>query len=255
MWKMIDNLKEGTMLRLGMTNPPYILEYIDEMAKILNHPRVYAFLHIPVQCGSSRILDVMKRKYTREDFEFLVDALMEKVPNIHIATDIICGFPTETDEEFEETLTLLQKYKFITLNISQFYPRPGTPAALMPQINTKIKKERSRKVTELFESYQPYEKFIGKVFDVLCTDTSYHENYYVAHNKYYHQVLVPLKDEYMGKMFKVKITSADKFYMIGEPIESIIEEIKVDQPKNSYKTMIITLLIVLIALFLANLYL
>jgi len=235
MWKMIESLPEDTMLRLGMTNPPYIMEYIDEMAKILNHPRIYSFLHIPVQSGCSRILDSMKRKYTRDDFEFLVDKLMQKVPNIHIATDIICGFPTETDEEFEETLSLVSKYKFITLNISQFYPRPGTPAANMPQINTKIKKERSRKITELFESYQPYEKFIGNIYEVLCTDTSYQENYFVAHNKYYHQVLVPMKEEYMGKMLTVKITSADKFYMIGEPTDEKIPMNDEKIPMNDEK--------------------
>ena len=129
---LIEILKEipsDVMIRIGMANPPYILENVNNMIKVLNHPNVYSFIHIPVQSGSNAVLDKMLREYTIEEFSFLCDKFIEGVPNITIATDIICGFPTETKENFEETLNLVEKYKFPVINISQFYPRPGTVAA------------------------------------------------------------------------------------------------------------------------------
>ena len=88
------------------------------MSDIMNHPRVYTFLHVPVQSGSNNVLDKMNREYTVQDFEEVCDHLVEKVENMTLATDIICGFPTEDEKDFEETLTLVAKYKFPVLNIS-----------------------------------------------------------------------------------------------------------------------------------------
>ena len=110
--------------------------------QVLNHPRVFKFLHIPVQCGSDKVLQDMKREYTRKDFEVLVDYLLEHVPDITIATDIICGFPTESEEDFQHTMDLLDKYKFPIVNIAQFYPRPGTVAAKMPKLQSGVVKDR-----------------------------------------------------------------------------------------------------------------
>ncbi|RVW48926.1 Threonylcarbamoyladenosine tRNA methylthiotransferase [Vitis vinifera] len=115
----------GTMLRIGMTNPPYILEHLKEMAVVLRHPCVYSFLHVPVQSGSDAILSAMNREYTVTEFRTVVDTLTELVPGMQIATDIICGFPGETDEDFAQTVSLIQEYRFPQVHISQFYPRPG----------------------------------------------------------------------------------------------------------------------------------
>ncbi|XP_048881467.1 threonylcarbamoyladenosine tRNA methylthiotransferase-like [Brienomyrus brachyistius] len=134
LWRMVEVIPEGAMLRLGMTNPPYILEHLEEMAKILSHPRVYAFLHVPVQSASDSVLMDMKREYCIADFRRVVDFLAERVPGITIATDIICGFPGETDADFRETLALVEEYRFPSLFINQFYPRPGTPAARMEHL-------------------------------------------------------------------------------------------------------------------------
>ena len=128
LWQLVGLLPEGTMMRLGMTNPPYILEHRVEIAKILKHPRVYEFLHIPVQSGSDQVLSDMRRQYNVADFSVLVDHLREHVPGMTIATDVICGFPTESKDDFAGTVALCERYHFPVLYISQFYPRPGTPA-------------------------------------------------------------------------------------------------------------------------------
>jgi len=219
---VVDLLPKGTMLRLGMTNPPYILEHLPEVAEILRHPNVYSFLHVPVQAGSDHVLDDMKRKYHVQDFEVVVDYLREHVSGITISTDIICGFPTESEEDFEETLKLVEKYKFPILNISQFYPRPGTPAAKMKRVPTQDVKNRSRKLTRLFESYRCFDDHVGRVEEVLATDIAYDKQHLVAHNKQYIQVLVPRDPNLMGKTFKVRIVRAEKFCIIGEVIEETV---------------------------------
>ncbi|GFN87171.1 threonylcarbamoyladenosine tRNA methylthiotransferase [Plakobranchus ocellatus] len=134
LWKLVEVIPEGAMMRLGMTNPPYILEHLEEVAKILSHPRVYSFLHVPVQSGSDSVLMDMKREYCVADFKHVVDFLREKVPDVNVATDLICGFPTETEEDFQGSLALVQQYKFASLFINQFFPRPGTPAFRMQRI-------------------------------------------------------------------------------------------------------------------------
>ncbi|KAM7122990.1 LOW QUALITY PROTEIN: threonylcarbamoyladenosine tRNA methylthiotransferase [Ciconia maguari] len=218
LWKLVEAIPEGAMLRLGMTNPPYILEHLEEMAKILNHPRVYAFLHIPVQSASDSVLMDMKREYCVADFKQVVDFLKEKVPGITIATDIICGFPGETDEDFQETMKLVEHYRFPSLFINQFYPRPGTPAAKMHQIPAAVKKQRTKDLSQLFHSYNPYDHKVGERQRVLVTEESFDSNYYVAHNPFYEQVLVPKDPLLMGKMVEVNIYEAGKHFMKGQPV-------------------------------------
>ncbi|KAL4704489.1 hypothetical protein ACJJTC_015092 [Scirpophaga incertulas] len=185
----------------------------------MHHPRVYKFLHVPVQAGSDQVLADMRREYTRNDFENVVDFLRERVPGITIATDIICGFPTETERDFEDTMSLCEKYRFPSLFINQFFPRPGTPAAKMQRVPAQEVKKRTKKLSEFFRSYEPYGHKVGETQEVLVTDVSHDKQYFVAHNEFYEQVLVPKEDKFMGKMVTVKITSASKFSMVGEPID------------------------------------
>ncbi|XP_063488206.1 threonylcarbamoyladenosine tRNA methylthiotransferase isoform X5 [Symphalangus syndactylus] len=218
LWKLVEVIPEGAMLRLGMTNPPYILEHLEEMAKILNHPRVYAFLHIPVQSASDSVLMEMKREYCVADFKRVVDFLKEKVPGITIATDIICGFPGETDQDFQETVKLVEEYKFPSLFINQFYPRPGTPAAKMEQVPAQVKKQRTKDLSRVFHSYSPYDHKIGERQQVLVTEESFDSKFYVAHNQFYEQVLVPKNPAFMGKMVEVDIYESGKHFMKGQPV-------------------------------------
>lgn len=233
------------MLRVGMTNPPYILEHLEEMSKILNHPRVYSFLHVPVQSGSDTILGEMKREYCRKDFEHVVNFLRERVSGLTIATDIICGFPGETEQDFEETMTLCEKYKFPSLFINQFFPRPGTPAARMTRIPANLVKTRTKRLTDLFNSYEPYENRVGEHYNVLVTEISHDRKHYVGHNKFYEQILLPMVDNLLGKAVQVKIVSTTKFSMHGEIIDpeeewqqgaKKVETLKNGIVKNGYAT-------------------
>ena len=211
------------MLRLGMTNPPYILAHLDAVADAMHHPSVYAFLHIPVQAGSDAVLDRMKREYVVAEFEKVADTLLAKVPGITIATDIICGFPGETSEDWERTMALCRKYKFVELHLSQFYPRPGTPAARMKRVDTKEVKRRSRELTAYIESYRPHDKLVGTTQKVWVTDVAKDKVSLVGHTKSYVQVLLPGGEEnkarLMGKSAEVRIIDAHRWHVTGELIE------------------------------------
>ena len=233
---LIEILKEipsDVMIRIGMANPPYILENVNNMIKVLNHPNVYSFIHIPVQSGSNAVLDKMLREYTIEEFSFLCDKFIEGVPNITIATDIICGFPTETKENFEETLNLVEKYKFPVINISQFYPRPGTVAAKWKKIDTKEVHNRSKALAELFGSYSHYKHLLNTiqrvwVHDINEEEKNKEENMMVAHNKSYVKILVPKDESLYGKELIVKITQIHKWHCVGEIVDKNPTPVKVN---------------------------
>lgn len=113
----------------------------------------------------------MKREYTRKEFERICDFMLERHPSITLATDLICGYPTETDEDFQDSYDLVEKYKFPVLFINQFYPRPGTVAAKLKRIPTEIVKGRTRRVNELFQGYQGIVGgVVGGVQRVLVTE-------------------------------------------------------------------------------------
>jgi len=207
--------EEGVMLRVGMTNPPYILKHLKVIAEILNNPKVFAFLHVPVQAGSDVVLEAMNREYTCAEFRQVADYLLQHVPDVTIATDIICGFPNESETDFDETLALIEQYKFAIVNISQFYPRPGTPAARMKRIPTQVVKDRSRRLTKMFESFDPYIQYVGRRERVwFCTEVS-EDGRSVGHTKAYVKVLVPLDANLPGTNALVDITVRQRFHVEG----------------------------------------
>ncbi|CAI9114911.1 OLC1v1015734C1 [Oldenlandia corymbosa var. corymbosa] len=209
----------STMLRIGMTNPPYILEHLKEIANVLRHPSVYSFLHVPVQSGSDSVLKAMNREYTVSEFRKVADTLIALVPGMQIATDIICGFPGETDEDFAETVNLIKEYKLAQVHISQFYPRPGTPAARMKKVPSNVVKKRSRELTAVFESFTPYTGMEGKVERIWITEFATDGIHLVGHTKGYIQVLVTGPETMLGTSAMVKITSVGRWSVFGEVIE------------------------------------
>jgi threonylcarbamoyladenosine tRNA methylthiotransferase CDKAL1 len=217
---LLDDRKD-VMLRVGMTNPPFILDHLDEIAEILRHPQVFSFLHVPVQSGSDSVLMRMNREYTVAEFERVVSFLKRKVPDMVIATDIICGFPGESDEEWEKTMSLVKKYNFPILNISQFYPRPGTPAARMRRVRTQTVKARSRELTRLFESQKPYAETMSQRRNLrVLIGNEVNEKFQqsVGHTKGYVKVLIPRDDDLRGKMVRVNVRETAKWHIVADVI-------------------------------------
>lgn len=219
---LIENMPADKMLRIGMTNPPYILEHIEGICEIMNHPNIFKFLHIPVQAGNDNTLERMNREYTVEEFSRVCDGLLKNVEEMTISTDVICGFPGETDEEFQGTLDLIDKYKFPVLNISKFYPRPGTVAERMKQIDTKIKKQRSKAVTDLFEGYKDMGYMKDREERVWISEWEENKKsgkVCVGHTRSYAKVLIPYREELLGKQVIMKFTNTFKWHIEGEIID------------------------------------
>ncbi|MQM22345.1 hypothetical protein Taro_055396 [Colocasia esculenta] len=209
----------STMLRIGMTNPPFILEHLKEIAEILRHPCVYSFLHVPVQSGSDSVLTAMNREYTVSEFRTVVDTLTQLVPGMQIATDIICGFPGETAGDFTQTVNLVKEYEFPQVHISQFYPRPGTPAARMKKVPSTEVKKRSRELTAVFESFSPYQGMEGRTERIWITEVAADGIHLVGHTKGYVQVLVVAPESVLGTSTDVRITSVGRWSVFGDIID------------------------------------
>ena len=163
-----------------------------------------------------------EQEYDSADFRKVADFLLSRVPNMTLATDVICGFG-ETEEQHDETLALVEEYKFPVLNISKFYPRRGTPAARMKQLDSKVKKKRSGKMTKMFLSYTCYERMapVGTVHTAwVANEVSSDGTHSVAHTKSYIKVLIPKDETLKGAKIRVRITKTAKFH-----VEADIEHI------------------------------
>ncbi|KAI0985814.1 hypothetical protein GJ496_010365 [Pomphorhynchus laevis] len=225
--KLIDAILRvtpiGCMIRLGMTNPPYMYTHAQDLVRILSDTRVYSFLHIPVQSGSNSVLADMRREYCIDDFESLVQTVTSAVPGgVHIATDIICGYPTETEQDFQLTMQLIEKYKFPSLYINQFYPRSNTFAALLPQLSTIVKRKRTRHLTKIFKSYQSFDRHLNSIQMCLFTEIAKDGFNLVGHTKRYEQVLcAPGNSKIkLGSWANVRIVKCGKYSMEAVPVKS-----------------------------------
>lgn len=203
-------------IRVGMGNPNHILKILPELIETYKNKKVFKFLHIPVQSGNNRILKLMNRFYTVEDFKKSVLEFRKQIKNLTISTDIICGFPTETDKEFEDSLDLIKWLEPDVINLSMFWPRPGTAAAGMPQLIGEVKKERSRKLTKLYEelALRINKKLVGREFEVLV-DEKGSKGGFVARNLSYKPVVLKNEKLKLGSFHRVKIINAAKNYLFA----------------------------------------
>ncbi|MFC2143554.1 tRNA (N(6)-L-threonylcarbamoyladenosine(37)-C(2))-methylthiotransferase [Candidatus Aenigmatarchaeota archaeon] len=147
--KIISNVKGVYFLRIGMHHPSSIMPILKELIDVYKNERVFKFLHLPVQSGSENILKKMNRSGTAEEYKKIISAFRKEIPEITIWTDVIVGFPGETEDDFKETLSLIKETKPDFTNISSFSVRKNTKAAKMPQVKSEIKKERTRLLSEL----------------------------------------------------------------------------------------------------------
>jgi threonylcarbamoyladenosine tRNA methylthiotransferase MtaB len=139
------------------------------LIKLWQDERLCHHLHMPLQSGSDTVLKRMRRRYTTADYERAVSLSRQAIPNLSITTDAMVGFPGESDEEFEENYHFCQRMGFAHMHIFPYSPRPGTPAAEMPQVETKVKRKRVELMLKLSqESAQAFHRgFLGRTLSVL----------------------------------------------------------------------------------------
>ena len=163
--ELLDELvtvKGNYKVRVGMINPWHLKKILTQLVESYKSEKIQKFLHLPVQSGSEKILKEMKRIHTVENFKEAVEKFRETFKNITITTDIIVGFPTETEQDFQETYNLIKEIKPEVLNISKFSSRPNTTASKIKQLPSEVIKERSVKLDKLYKSYRKIKKQIPK---------------------------------------------------------------------------------------------
>ena len=212
--KQLLETKGNYKIRIGMINPNFFMEDFDALIKNFKNDKVFKFVHLPAQAGNDRILSLMKRRYTRAEYIELIDRIMKEIPDITISTDIICGFPGETEKEFRESIELIKRTKHGVLNISKFYARPGTSAASMKQLDTKIIKRRSKELKMVYNqlALRQNQRWVGWTGEIYI-DEKGKNNTFIGRNFAYKPVIVKNKKncDLFGKTVKIKVENVTSY--------------------------------------------
>jgi threonylcarbamoyladenosine tRNA methylthiotransferase MtaB len=195
----------------------------DEVIEVIKHSNIIVrHLHIPLQSGSNTVLKRMRRKYTMEFFGERLERLKEVLPGLAVTSDVIVGFPGESEEEFMETYNFIKKHKFSELHVFPYSKRTGTPAARMDdQVDEEVKNERVHRLISLSDQLaKEYASlFENDVLEVIPEEEYKEEantGLYVGYTDNYLKVVFPATEDMIGKIVKVKITKAGYPYNEGQ---------------------------------------
>ena len=218
-----DVAKTGIKRVRFVTSHPW--DFTDNMIEVIKkYDNIMPYIHLPLQSGSSRILKLMARRYTKESYLELVDKLRKNIPNLALTTDIIVGFPGETIEDFNETLEVVNKCKYDSAFTFIFSKREGTPAATMPDdVTLNEKNERLHKLNELVNKYslENNQKYLNKIVPVLIEGYSEKDkSMLMGYTDTMKLVNVKGAENNIGKIVDVKITDVKTFSMDGEIVNN-----------------------------------
>ena len=180
--------------------------------------KLMPLVHLPIQSGSNKILKLMNRKHTVEKYIEIYEKLIKINPKIEFSSDFIIAYPGETENDFNETLDLVKKIKFINSFSFIFSPRPGTVASNLDQIDNKIAKERLLKIQEYLFKFQlkKNESFINKSIDVLVENEMVGQNKLFGRNQYMNSVIFEEDKNFIGKNVNIKIEQVNQNSLFGK---------------------------------------
>lgn len=225
-YHMEDLLEEVAKTKIErirfITSHPW--DFTDKMIDVIaKYDNIMPYIHLPIQSGSNRILKLMGRRYTKESYLELVKKLKTKIPNCSITTDIIVGFPGETDNDFKETLDVVNECKYDSAFTFIFSPREGTPAFKMQDdVSLETKNERLYQLNELVNKYAKIanDRYKDKIVPVLLEGISEKdENMLMGYTDTMKLVNVKASKSYMGQIVNVKITDVKTWSLDGEIVE------------------------------------
>lgn len=208
-------------IRFTSPHPQEVRE--DFIECVSSNPKVCHHIHMPLQSGSDRILKAMNRNYRRDKYLRIIDALKSRVPDMAISTDIIVGFPGETEEDFQQTLEVMDIVQFDLSYSFVFSPRPGTPAASIPELITEEEKLRRLQILQARQleiMASRLSQWVGKTVEVLIDSPSKHDEKCMQGRTSQNIVVnfpVPHEGLALGKLVPTKITAAKRYTLIGEP--------------------------------------
>ena len=215
----ITGLEGRFYVRVGMMTPNQAGPILDDLIDAYRSDKVFKFLHVPVQSGNDEVLRRMNRRYTVSDFTGLVARFGEAITDLSLSTDIICGFPGETEGQFADSVRLVEEMQPDALNISRFWPRPGTEAAeLEGQLHGRETKVRSRELSSLWRSLlaERNRSWVGWEGEAVI-DEEGRDGTMVGRNLAYKPIVVKAPVQ-LGDFVTVKVTEAGGSYLLGEAL-------------------------------------
>jgi len=218
--RMVLSVNGDFKVRVGMINPQHVKKLLKKLVEIYKNPKMFKFLHAPVQTGSEKVCGEMNRPHTVQDFVNIVRTFREEIPNITISTDIIVAYPTETEKDFENTLNLIRGIKPDVVNISRYSIRPGTKSSQIKQPTTQVKKDRSRRLSRLVKRIEGEvnRKYLGKDLNVIILSRKQYagKNQYVCRSNNYKQVILETDDMLkIGSHIKINVYDISSTTLFG----------------------------------------
>jgi MiaB-like tRNA modifying enzyme len=215
-------LDGGYMIRVGMMTPNLALDMLNDLIEAFRNEHVFKFVHLPVQSGSDQVLKRMNRLYAVNQFRNIVEAFRNAIPEVTVATDVICGFPGETQNDFEESLDLIEEIKPDVVNISKFFPRPRTAAEKM---NSKVPpaevSERSRRITHRVKriSFEKNRRWLNWKGRILVDEHGKQPDTFIGRNFAYKPIVVRSENKsLLGSFVDVRVTKTFQTYLEAEII-------------------------------------
>ncbi len=215
----LDQINGNFQIRVGMMTPNLVMEIQDRLIRALDSKKVFKFLHLPVQSGDDTVLQLMRRFYTTTDFKMIVKEFKASQPYLTLATDVIVGFPGESEEAFQNSLKLLKQLKPDVVNISKFFARPKTAAWKMKDrlVDKGEIKRRSTIISEFSKQFSAEQnrRWVGWSGDVLVDEKGKIEDSWVGRNFAYKPIVIKSARNLLGKTLQVTVVEALGTYLKG----------------------------------------
>jgi len=214
---MVCDVGGNFLIRLGMMNPNHVSNMLDELIEAYKCAKVFKFLHLPVQSGDNKVLELMNRHYNIGEFKTIVQTFRKEIPMLTLSTDVICGFPGESREAFENTKRLVAEVKPDIVNVSKFFSRPRTPAEILTPLPPKEINRRSRELAELSKriSFENNKVWLSWEGTVLFNERG-KEGSWMGRNFAYKPVVVKTIKSLLGQFVTVRVVDIFPTYLEAE---------------------------------------
>jgi len=216
----LNDLKELKRIRYTTSHPKDVTKDLIEAHKICE--KLMPILHLPVQSGSSKILNAMNRKHSIEEYFEIIVNLKKARPNIKFSSDFIVGYPGETEDDFMQTLDLIEKIEFINSYSFTYSSRPGTPASKLNNVDPQVAKKRLVKLQKILEkiNIKSKKEFLGKSIEVLFENKMENQNKYFGRDKFLNSVIVESNEDLTGQMLNIKINYFNHNSLFGKILQN-----------------------------------
>ena len=214
----VANLNGDFRVRVGMMHPKNILNNVDEIIEAIKHPKVYDFIHLPIQTGSNKVLSEMRRGHTLNQYLDIVSKFKSEIPQLTLAVDIIVGYPTESDEDFQLTVDLLNNIKPSLIHLSKYQHRKGAISSSLKEIPHEVMKKRSKYLSNIKSEITEKEnqELVGSIQNAVVVEIG-SKGGFIAKTDSYIPVIVDNVE--LGDFIKVNITEATATYLLGDVVD------------------------------------